>query len=106
MPKYLIRARYTTEGVRGLLKEGGSSRRQAVEKAITNLNGRMEAFYLAFGDDDAFVIADLPDNSTAAAIALAVAASGAVSTSTTVLLTPEEVDAAAQKAVDYRPPGS
>ena len=105
MPKYLWKVSYTPEGVRGLLKEGGSSRRQMVEDMTQALGGKLEGFYYAFGDDDVFVIADLPDHETAAAISLTVAAAGAVRIHTTVLMDPEEVDRASQKSVDYRAPG-
>ena len=105
MPKYLIQASYTEEGAKGLLQEGGSGRRAAVEQLIRGLGGRLEAFYYAFGDSDVYLIADLPDNASAAAVSLAVAGSGAVRPRTTVLLTPEEIDQAAKKTVTYRPPG-
>ena len=87
------------------LKDGGSKRRAAAERAIKDLGGKLEAFYFAFGDTDAFVIADIPDNMSAAAVALAVSASGAVHAKTTVLMTPEEMDQATKKSVSYRPPG-
>ena len=106
MPKYLIEASYTNDGVKGILDKGGSSRPEAVKHLLDGLGGSMEAFYFAFGDADAYVIADVPDNVTASAIALAVNASGGATAKTTVLLTPEEVDQATQKAVDYKPPGS
>jgi uncharacterized protein with GYD domain len=105
MPKYLVQANYVGEGVKGLLKEGGTSRRAVAEKLIKSLGGTMEAFYYAFGETDAYIIADLPDNASMAAIALTVSASGAVTVKTTVLMTPEEVDAAAKKTPTYRPPG-
>jgi uncharacterized protein with GYD domain len=105
MGKYLFEASYTLDGVRGLVREGGTSRRAAVEKAIGGLGGSIEAFYYCFGDDDVVVIADAPDNVSAAAASLAIAASGAVSIKTTVLLTPEEIDAATKVTVGYRPPG-
>ena len=105
MPKYLIEASYTNDGVKGILDKGGSSRPEAVKHLLDGLGGSMEAFYFAFGDADAYVIADVPDNVTASAIALAVNASGGATAKTTVLLTPEEVDQATQKAVDYKPPG-
>ena len=105
MPKYLFEASYTPEGTKGILKEGASGRRAAVEKAIAGLGGKLEAFYFAFGSRDAYVIADLPDNATAAAMALAVGQSGLASTKTVVLLTIEEADAAAKKTVAYRGPG-
>ena len=106
MPKYLFEAKYTAEGAKGIIKEGGSARRAAVEKAIAGCGGRLESFYFAFGDVDAYVVADLPDNASAAALALAVGGSGRASTRTVVLLTVEEADAATKKAVNYRPPGS
>lgn len=105
MPKYLVQASYTAEGAKGLLKDGGSKRRAAAEAAVKGLGGRVEAFYFAFGETDVYVIADVPDNASAAAISLAVSASGAVRTKTTVLLTPEEIDQAAKRTVSYRPPG-
>jgi uncharacterized protein with GYD domain len=105
MAKFLIEAKYTPEGAKGIVKEGGSARRAAVEKAVTGLGGRLEAFYFAFGGVDAYVIADLPDNATAAAMALAVGQTGLASTKTVVLLTMDEADAAAKKNVAYRGPG-
>ena len=105
MPKFLIEASYTLDGVKGVQSEGGSSRRDAVAKVAESVGGRLEGFYFAFGDADAYVIVDVPDNESAMAVALTVNASGAVTIKTVVLLTPEEVDAAAKRSVDYRPPG-
>ncbi len=105
MPKYLIQASYTTEGIKGVLKGGGSARRAAAQQAIESVDGRLEAFYFAFGEDDVFAIFDAPDNVSLAAATLAINASGAVQTKTTVLLTPEEIDQASKKTVRYRPPG-
>ena len=106
MPKFLFQANYTSEGAKGIVKEGGTARRAAIEKAAAALGGRLEAFYFAFGAVDAYVIVELPDNVTAAAMALAVGQSGLASTKTVVLLTPEETDAATKKTVNYRGPGS
>jgi uncharacterized protein with GYD domain len=105
MPKYLLEATYTKDGVKGLLKEGGSSRVAAVKKAYKSMGAKLESFYFAFGDVDVYVIADVPDNATMAAIALNVGATGTVSVKTTALLTPEEIDKAAKKTPSYRPPG-
>ena len=105
MPKYLVQANYVGEGVKGLLKEGGSSRRAAVEKLIKSGGGKLETFYYAFGETDLYVIADMPDNASMAAVALMVAASGVINLKTTVLMTPEELDNAAKKTPIYRPPG-
>jgi uncharacterized protein with GYD domain len=104
MAKFLFEASYTVEGVQGLQRVGGSSRRDAVAKAVASAGGRLELFYFAFGDHDAFVIADLPDNKSATAVALAVGAAGGARVRTVVLLAPEEVDAAVKHSVDYRPP--
>jgi uncharacterized protein with GYD domain len=105
MPKYLVQASYTKEGLKGLLKEGGTARREAVEKAVKGMGGTLEAFYYAFGFADVVGIADLPDNVNAAAFSLLVTAAGGATVQTTVLITPEEVDKAAKKTLDYRPPG-
>jgi uncharacterized protein with GYD domain len=106
MPKFLFEASYTLDGVRGVRSAGGSSRRDAVAQVAESVGGELESFYFAFGDSDAHVIVDLPDNESATAVALTVNASGGATVTTTVLLTPEEVDAAAQRSVDYRPPGA
>jgi uncharacterized protein with GYD domain len=105
MPKYLVTGSYTPDGVKGVLKEGGSKRRAAVTQAIESLGGSVESFYFAFGGDDFFITADFPDNMTAAAASLFASATGAASPKITVLLTPEELDQAVSKAPDYRPPG-
>lgn len=105
MAKYLVIANYTTEGLKGLLKEGGSGRRDAIRQLIEGLGGSLEAFYFGFGSDDVYVLVDAPDNVTSAAASLVVNASGTVKTRTVVLLTPEEMDAATQKSVDFRPAG-
>jgi uncharacterized protein with GYD domain len=105
MPKYLIEANYTLEGVRGLTKEGGSKRRDAAKAAIKSVGGKVEAFYFAFGNPDAIVIVDAPDNVSAAAASAAINASGRVQVRTVVLLTPEELDEAVKKTVNYRAPG-
>ncbi|MBN1529015.1 MAG: GYD domain-containing protein [Thermoleophilaceae bacterium] len=105
MAKFLIKADYTLEGVRGVQKGGGSARRDAVAAALETVGGKLESFHFAFGDHDAYVIAEVPDNESAAAVALTVGASGGASTTTVVLLTPEEVDAAAERSVGYTPPG-
>ena len=106
MAHYLWKVSYTAEGVRGVLKEGGSSRKAMVEKLVAGLDGSLEAFYFAFGANDVYAIVDVPDNQTAAAVALTVSAAGAASVETVVLLTPEEIDAATKKSVDYRAPGA
>jgi uncharacterized protein with GYD domain len=106
MAKYLIKGSYTQSGVQGLVKEGGSGRADAIGKLLADIGGSLEAFYFALGDDDVYVIAEIPDNTTAAALSLAVAAAGAVNITTTVLLTPEEMDQATQQSVSYRPPGA
>ncbi len=106
MSKFLIRASYTTEGTKGVLKEGGTSRRAAVEKALAGVGGKVDSFYFAFGDADAYVICDVPDTASAIAISLTVNASGFANVSTIPLITAEEVDAAVKKSINYRAPGA
>jgi uncharacterized protein with GYD domain len=105
MPKYLFQGSYQPDGTKGLMKEGASQRRANLEALIKQQGGRLETFYFTFGDADAIGIAELPDNVTAAALSMAVNASGAVAVKTTVLLSVEEMDQAAKKQVGYRPPG-
>lgn len=105
MAKYLLQASYTEEGLKGLLKDGGTKRRAAAEEAVKSVDGRVEAFYFAFGEADVYVIADMPDTVSATAASLTVNASGAVRVKTPVLITPEEVDQATKKTVTYRAPG-
>ena len=105
MPKYLLQVNYVGEGVKGLLKEGGTKRRAVAEQAAKSICGSLESFYYAFGDTDAIVIGDFPDNASAAALALTVSASGAATVKTTVLMTCEEFDAAVKKSPVYRAPG-
>jgi len=104
MATYLFEASYTTEGVKGLLHEGGTGRRAAIEKTLAGLGGKLVDMYYAFGDVDVYVVAELPDNVSAAAMALAVNHAGAATTKTVVLMTLAEVDKACHKTVSYRPP--
>lgn len=105
MAKYLVQVRYTADGARGLLADGGTARRAATEKAIASVGGKMESFYFAIGDVDAYIVADLPDEATLLALELVVNATGRVSSRSVKLITPEDVDAATKKAVAYRAPG-
>jgi uncharacterized protein with GYD domain len=106
MAKYLLEVNYTLEGVRGVVAKGGSARKAAAQAAAKSVGGKVDSFYFAFGATDVFVVADLPDNAAAAALALAVTAGGGASVRTVVLLTPEEIDAATKQTVKYSPPGS
>ncbi len=105
MGKYLFQATYTSEGAKGLARVGGSARRASIEKTIAGLGGKVESFYYAFGDVDAYTIADLPDHESAAAFALAVNQGGAASVKTIVLMTVKQVDKAVKMAVAYKAPG-
>jgi uncharacterized protein with GYD domain len=105
MPKYLIKASYTADGVKGVLKDGGAKRKQAAEAAVKSAGGHLEGMYFAFGEDDVYVILDAPDNISVAAAAMAIAASGLVKPTTVVLLTAEEVDQAVKKNASYTAPG-
>ena len=105
MPKYLQQVSYTTEGLKGLLKDGGSKRQAAIAEAAKSVGGKLEACYFAFGESDLYVIVEAPDNASAAAVALAANARGAARLKTIVLLTPEEIDQATKKTVTYPQPG-
>jgi uncharacterized protein with GYD domain len=102
----MFRASYSQSGISGVLKEGGTSRAAAVERMVTSLGGKVEAQYWAFGESDFYLIAELPDNTAAAAASMTVAASGVGGITTTVLLTAADVDAAAKLHPSYRPPGA
>jgi uncharacterized protein with GYD domain len=106
MPKYLLQGSYTPDGVKGLLRDGGTGRRTAIEGALGALGGKLESIYYAFGDTDVFVIIEVPDNVSAAALALGVGATGLVGVKTTVLLTIEEIDQAGKTTINYRGPGA
>jgi uncharacterized protein with GYD domain len=106
MPKFLFQAYYATEGVRGVMERGGTARRTAIARMLADNGGQLEAFYFAYGKVDAYVFADLPDNETAAAIALAINADPRVTVRTVALLTAEEVDAASGRRINYQPPGT
>lgn len=106
MAKYMITGSYSQAGVQGILKEGGTGRREAITQLIASQGGTLESIYYTFGEDDLVVIADVPDNVSMAAIALTVGATGAFNLRTQVLLTPEEIDEASKRSVDYRPPGA
>jgi uncharacterized protein with GYD domain len=105
MPKYLYQGSYTEEGLKGLLKDGGTKRMEVTKKAVESLGGTMEAYYFAFGDNDFYLITDTPDYVSAITGSLVANASGAVKVKVTVLITPEEVDQAVKKTMDWRPPG-
>ena len=104
MSKFLMQVSFTRDGIRGLAKEGGTKRRQAVEQFFGTVGGKLETLYFAFGDTDVFAVADFPDNVSAAAVSLAANAAGAVHVKATVLISPEEMDQAAQKSGGLRPP--
>ncbi|WP_328766389.1 GYD domain-containing protein [Streptomyces sp. NBC_00286] len=106
MSKYLFKVKLTVDGLQGLLKEGGTARREVVDRMVQSLGGRVESMYWAFGDEDAYVTVDLPSNTSAAAMGLITSAAGGVRTSTVVLLSPDEIDDAARQKVDYRAPGA
>jgi uncharacterized protein with GYD domain len=106
MAKFLVKASYTAEGAKGVQSAGGTSRRDAVATMAEGLGGSLESFYFAFGETDAYVVLDMPDNQSAAAASLAVNTAGGAASEVVVLLTPEDIDAAAKLSVDYRPPGS
>ena len=105
MPKYLLQARYTSEGAKGLVRDGGSGRRAAIAKTVESVGGKLEAIYFAFGEIDVYIVIELPDNVSAAAVSLAANQSGLITSNTVVLMTPEEMDQVAKKTIEFRPPG-
>jgi len=105
MAAFMVQFSYTEQGAKGLIKEGGSKRREATEQLVKSLGGKLVAYYFAFGEYDGIAIVEGVDNIDVAAAALLVGASGAVRTKTTVLMSPDEVDKAARKSGNYRPPG-
>ncbi len=105
MPKYLFAAKYTVDGMKGVMKEGGSKRREAADQLLKSVGGRLESFYYAFGDMDACGVVDVPDQTSAVSLSAAVNASGTTTIKLTPLITVEEVDQAVKKTAQYRPPG-
>jgi uncharacterized protein with GYD domain len=105
MPKYLFQAKYTVRGEEGVRAKGGTDRLNAWTDTVRGVGGEVECLYFEFGDRDVCSIVELPDDEAAAAVSLIANASGGVETQTTVLLTPEQVDEASNRAVSYRPPG-
>lgn len=105
MSKYLFAANYHKQGMEGVRSEGAKSRVDSVRSTIESLGGKLESFHFAFGDVDAYLVVDLPDDEAAAALAMTVNGSGAVTVSTTKLLTAEQIDSAIGHAISYRPPG-
>ncbi len=105
MSKYLLQVSYTADGAKGLLKDGGTKRRSAAQAAVESTGGKIESFYFALGETDVFVIVDMPDQKSAAAVSLTIGASGAATSRTTALLAPEELDEAVKKPLSYTPPG-
>ena len=106
MPKYLFQANYTAQGLQGLLKEGGTSRRRVFEEMAREQGGALESFYYAFGGTDLYLTFDLPDTATATAVSLTIGAGGTLNITTVQLITPEEIDDATSKTVTYRLPGA
>jgi uncharacterized protein with GYD domain len=105
MAKFLVQFSYTGDGLKGLIKEGGSKRRAEIEQLVKNMGGKVEAYYFAYGEYDGIAIVEGEDMVNQIAGTLAINASGAVKTKTTVLITPEEVDRAVKKIPSYRSPG-
>lgn len=107
MPKYLLKVNYSSEGIQGVMRDGGTARRAIAEDLVKGVGGSLESFHFAFGDTDAFVICDVPSNQAAATVAMTVSASGRVAITTVPLLTVDEVDAiSAERTLTYSPPGS
>ncbi len=98
MPRYLQQITYTQEAWQALIKNP-QNRIDAVRPAVEKLGGKIETAYFAFGDYDVIVIAELPDNVSAAALAVAFAGGGACrNVKTTPLLSAAEAVEAMKKA--------
>ena len=106
MPKYLLEVSYSPEGLQGVMKDSASGRKAAVQKMVKAAGGKLEAFYYSFGDNDVVAIAELPDNTVAASLSLALGASGLVHGRTTPLLSVEEMDKAIKIKTKYQAPGT
>ena len=107
MSKYMIKASYSPEGIKGVMAKGGNARVDAIKKLATGVGGSLESCYFAFGDDDLYAVVDAPSHEAMAAIAGTVTSTGALSSyQTIVLLTADEIDAAAKQTIDYTPPGA
>jgi len=105
MPRFLHQVSYTSEAMARLIASP-QDRFEAVRGPIEKLGGKIEHGYFSFGDHDAVLITEMPDNVSAAAIALAFAAGGALrNCATTPLLTTAEALDAMRKAADcgYKP---
>ncbi|WP_336714835.1 GYD domain-containing protein [Arthrobacter sp. USHLN218] len=105
MTKYLFQGNYVGQGIKGLMQEGGSKRREAVVQALESVGGSLECIYYAFGETDVLGVFDIPDQSGAVALSLMINSSGAVDLHLTPLMTPEDLDAAVSKTPSYRAPG-
>jgi uncharacterized protein with GYD domain len=103
--KYLFIGRYTAEGAKGVLREGGSGRRDAARQVVESVGGSLESLYWGFGKDDFYATADLPSHAAAAAVSLTLGASGAINVRSIPLMTAEDLDAATKLSPSYRPPG-
>src|ERR1051325_9744882 len=90
MPKFLVSVSYSAEGAKGVRQDGGTKRREVASHAVESVGGRIESFYFCFGDQDAIIIADLPDAASAAAVSLAVSSTGPARPTTTPPIRSEE----------------
>ena len=89
MTKYLFEANYVGEGIKGLMREGGTKRRDALVDALKSVGGTLECFYYAFGERDVLGVFEVPSPSDAAALSLMINSSGSVNVRLKPLLTPE-----------------
>ena len=99
MPKYLIQASYSADGLKGLMKDKASGRKVAVDKLFASVGGKVESVYYCFGDYDVVLIADLADDAAMAAASINACSTGLVRIKTTPLLTIAETDQALGKKV-------
>lgn len=102
----MFKGNYKADGVKGLMKDGGSKRRKAADEAFESVGGKIDCMYYAFGETDLYGICDLPDPASATALSLMINSTGALTINLTPLMTVEDVDAAITKSPSYRPPGT
>ena len=105
MSKYLFEANYVGDGIKGLMREGGTKRRDAVVEALKSVDGSLESFYYAFGETDVVGVFDIPDQADAVGLSLMINSTGAVNLHMKQLMSAEDLDAAAKKTPSYRAPG-
>ena len=92
MSKFMYSGNYTKRGIKGLLKDGGTARKEETVRLVESLGGKVEAYYWCYGRTDFITIMDFPDHTTVTGMALNIAASGTFTGNLTPLISVEEMD--------------